>query len=72
VTKSAVSAEPCGQAVPTVIGEIEIVDRIKKGKVGTPRESGQPRLVAVCNHLRRELRKEIVVSARLALGRSKS
>jgi hypothetical protein len=55
-----------------VIGEIEIVDRIKKGKVGTPRESGQPRLVAVCNHLRRELRKEIVVSARLALGRSKS
>ena len=51
-----------------MIGEIEIVDRLEKGKVGAPREARQTGLLAVRDLFRRQECEEIAVRPRFALG----
>src|SRR4029453_3879744 len=51
-----------------LIGEVEIIDRLQKRKVGAPRESPQARLLPMRDLLGDQEGEEIVIRPRLALG----
>jgi hypothetical protein len=51
-----------------LIGEVEIIDRLQKGKVGAPRESPQACLLPMRDLLGDQEGEEIVIRPRLALG----
>jgi hypothetical protein len=51
-----------------LVGEIEIVDRLQKGKMSATRQSRESRLLAMCDLFSREQRQEITICPALSLS----
>ena len=69
VTKSGDRAEPSiVQSQAGLIREIEIVDRLEKGKVRAPREARQPRLLPMRDLFGHEHGEKVAIGPRLTLG----
>ena len=56
------------EAQGRLIGEIEIVDRLQKGKVRPARQPGEPRLLAMGDLLGGQQGEEVAIGPRLPLG----